>query len=77
MPATKRATIYFDPKLHSELRRRAAESAVSISEYVNDAVREHLREDYDVDLEELERRRREPSIDFDEYVRDLKRRGKL
>ena len=76
MPATKRATIYFDPALHRALRITAAANDTSISEIVNDAVRRMVGEDAD-DLEDLDKIRREPDVDFESYVRDLKRRGKL
>ena len=42
---TKRATIYFDPVLHKALRLKAAETSRSITEIVNEAVREALAED--------------------------------
>jgi Ribbon-helix-helix protein, copG family. len=79
MPATKRATIYFDPALHDALRERAAEEEMSISDIVNVAVRQTLA-DYEQDAEdlaELDRRRDEPNIAFDDVVADLKRRGRL
>jgi hypothetical protein len=79
MPATKRATIYFEPTLHDALRERAAEAELSISDIVNEAVRQTLS-DYEEDAEdlaELDRLRKEPNIPFDEVVADLKRRGRL
>jgi hypothetical protein len=42
---TKRATIYFDPNLHKALRLKAVETSRSVSELVNEAVREALSED--------------------------------
>lgn len=39
---TKRATIYFDPPLHAALRMKAAQSELTISEIVNQAVRAAL-----------------------------------
>ncbi|MDB4308283.1 CopG family transcriptional regulator, partial [Gammaproteobacteria bacterium] len=41
----KRATVYFDSHLHRALRLKAAETDTSISELVNDAVKEALAED--------------------------------
>ena len=41
----KRATVYFDPILHRALRMKAAETACSISDRVNDAVNQALAED--------------------------------
>ena len=41
----KRATVYLDPRLHKALRLKAVETSRSVSELVNDAVREALSED--------------------------------
>jgi hypothetical protein len=72
----KRATVYFEPELHKALRLRAAATDRSISEMVNDAVRQTLAEDA-ADLDAFARRRAEPSVDFETFVKDLKRRGRL
>jgi hypothetical protein len=76
MTALKRSTIYFDPKLHRAVRRKAAARDASISDIVNEAVRRSLREDAE-DLKEFEKRRREPTVAFEEVLRSMKRRGKL
>lgn len=76
MAAPKRSTIYFDPELHRALRLKAAAMERSISDVVNDAVRQTLSEDAS-DLEVFEKRRREPELDFEEVVLRLKRSGKL
>ena len=39
----KRTTIYLDPDLHKALRLKAVAISRSVSELVNDAVRESLR----------------------------------
>jgi len=78
MPAAKRATIYFDPALHAALRERAAEAETSISEIVNEVLRNALDEDQEAeDLGDLERRRGEPNIPFEDFLADMKRRGRL
>jgi predicted HicB family RNase H-like nuclease len=41
----KRATVYLDPELHKALRLKAVETSRSVSELVNDAVKEALAED--------------------------------
>jgi len=41
----KRATIYFEPELHQALRVKAAHTQRSVSNLVNDAVCQALRED--------------------------------
>ena len=78
MPATKRAPIYLDPVLHDVLRQKAAEADTSISEIVNEVVRQSLA-DYEEaeDLADLERRRDEPNIPFDDFLANMKRRGRL
>ena len=45
MGETKRATVYFDPKIHRALRLKAAETDRSVSDLVNQAVRESLSDD--------------------------------
>jgi hypothetical protein len=72
----KRATVYFEPYLHRALRLKAAETDRSVSELVNEAVREALAEDAD-DLAAFEARDKEPELMFEDVVRDLKRRGKI
>jgi hypothetical protein len=76
MPATKRATIYLDAPLHRALRLKAAETDASVSELVNEAVRQSLAEDAE-DLDAFRTRAKEPRLAFEDLVRDMKRRGKL
>ena len=52
---TKRATIYFDTNLHKALRLKSVETSRSVSELVNDAVKEALAEDAE-DLKAFEER---------------------
>ena len=73
---TKRATIYFDPDLHKALRLKAAETSRSITELVNEAVREALAEDAE-DLAAFESRVNEPLISYDEMVKKLKKDGRI
>jgi hypothetical protein len=72
----KRATVYFEPHLHRALRLKAAETDSSISELVNDAVKEALAEDAG-DLAAFEERNSEAGLRFEDVLKDLKRRGKL
>jgi plasmid stability protein len=76
MGTARRATIYLDPDLHRALRVKAAETDKSISDLVNDAVRQTLAED-DEDLTAYRTRAKEPSLDFEKVLKDLRRRGKL
>jgi len=72
MSATKSETIYFDPALHDALLARATEENTSISEVVNEVLRESLA-DYEEeaeDLADLERRRAEPNISLEDFLAD-------
>ncbi len=73
---SKRATIYFEEELHRALRLKAAEVDRSVSELVNEAVRQSLAEDFE-DLSALADRVREPDLSFEAVVRELKRDGKI
>jgi hypothetical protein len=73
---TNRATIYLDPELHKALRLKAVETSKSVSELVNDAVREALAEDAE-DIAAFEQRGAEPLISYDEMVKRLKRDGRI
>jgi post-segregation antitoxin (ccd killing protein) len=72
----KRATIYLDPDLHKALRLKAVETSRSVSELVNNAVREALAEDAE-DIAAFEERVREPLISYDEMVKRLKKDGRI
>jgi hypothetical protein len=74
--AAKRATIYLDPDLHKALRLKAVETSKSLSELVNDAVREALAEDAE-DIAAFEERVAEPVISYDAMIKRLKRDGRI
>ena len=73
---TKRATVYLDPVLHKALRLKSVETSRSMSDLINDAIREELAEDAD-DLAAFETRMNEPTVTFEDFVRELKRDGKI
>jgi hypothetical protein len=73
---TKRATIYFDPNLHKALRLKAVETSRSVSDLVNEAVRDALSEDAE-DLLAFEERADENLISYEEMVKRLKKDGRL
>ncbi len=73
---TKRATVYLDPALHKALRLKSIETNRSMSDLINDAVREELAEDAD-DLAAFEARKNEPTVTFEDFVKELKRDGKI
>jgi len=72
----KRSTVYLDPELHRALKVQAAETSTNVSDLINRAVRDALREDRD-DLAEFDRRAAEPTINFEEMVKRLDLDGKL
>ena len=72
----KRATIYLNSELHRALRIKAAETEYSISELVNEAVKNSLLEDA-IDLEAFEDRKSEPLLAFEEVLKKLKKNGKI
>jgi len=72
----KRSTIYFEPELHKALRLKAANTERSISDLVNDAIRQALREDQE-DLAAFEERAAEPTITYEALLEDLKAHGKI
>ena len=73
---SKRSTVYFDPQLHAALRLKAAHTNRSVSDIVNDAVREALAEDQE-DLSAFEERIAEPTMSYEALLDDLKANGKI
>ncbi len=73
---TKRTTIYLDPDLHKALRLKAITVSRSVSELVNDAVRECLAEDAE-DIAAFEERMKEPLISYAEMIKRLKKDGRI
>jgi stalled ribosome rescue protein Dom34 len=76
MPSDTRTTIYLKPKVYRALKIKAATTDRSVSDLVNAAVLESLREDA-VDLEAFDRRAKEPSRLFEKLLEELKRDGTL
>lgn len=70
----KRATIYLDPALHKALKMKAAESSVSVSELVNDAVRQSFSEDLE-DITLARKRAGEPVVTYEDMLKRLKKDG--
>jgi len=73
---TKRSTIYLEPELHQAVRLKSVHSNRSISEIVNDALRQSLREDQQ-DLEAFEQRSNEPLMSYESLLKKLKADGKI
>ena len=76
MGEPKRATVYFDARIHRALRLKAAETDRSVSELVNEAVKDSLAEVAE-DLAAFEDRARERSHRFEDVLKQLKRRGAI
>lgn len=76
MGETKRSTIYLDADLHQALRLKAAATASSVSELVNEAVRVAIAEDAE-DLAALEERADEPLVALEDAVAYLERNGEV
>ncbi|MGD8337647.1 MAG: CopG family transcriptional regulator [Desulfobacterales bacterium] len=69
----KRATIYLDPLIHKALKLKALETSRSVSDLVNQAVREALAEDLDA----FDQRANDPLVSYDEMLRRLKKDGRI
>ena len=72
----KRATVYFEDDLHKALKLKAAEVSSSVSDLVNQAIRDALSEDLD-DLQAFRDRENEPTMDFETFLKSLKSDGRL
>lgn len=73
---TKRTTIYLEPELHQALRMKSAVTNRSMSELVNEMIRERLAEDAE-DLQAFRERADEPVLSYEEMLQDLQAHGKL
>jgi hypothetical protein len=72
----KRATIYFDSDLHRAVRLKAAQTNRTISDIVNESLRESLLEDQE-DLKAFEQRESEPVMSYETLLKKLKADGKI
>jgi predicted DNA binding CopG/RHH family protein len=71
-----RSTVYLEPDLHRALRLKSAHSRKSMSEIVNDAVRQALRED-EADLAAVRSRAKEKALSYEDFLAKLKADGTL
>ena len=76
MASGTRTTVYLRPKIYRALKIKSATTDRSVSDLINAAVIEALREDA-VDLEAFDKRSKEPARPFDQILKDLKRDGLL
>ena len=73
---TKRTTVYLEENLHQALRMKAAVSNRSISELINEMIRDRLTEDAE-DLQAFRDREAEPVMSYEALLQDLQANGKL
>ncbi len=73
---SKRATVYFEPKLFKAIQLKAVDTERSVSAIVAEAIQRYLSEDAE-DLEAFEERANESGITFEQLVKKLKRDGKI
>jgi hypothetical protein len=76
MAGETRTTVYLKPRVYRALKVKAATTDRSVSDLINAAVLEALREDA-LDLEAFEKRKNEPSRPFEKVLEDMKRDGLL
>ncbi len=74
--SSKRATVYFDPKLFRAIQLKAVETESSVSAIISDAIKQYLSEDAD-DLAAFDERAKEPGSSFEEVVKRLKHDRKI
>lgn len=72
----KRTTIYLDPDLHKALKLKAIETSSSMSELINNAVKESIIEDLE-DSDAFVDRVNEELVSYDAMIRKLKNNGRL
>ena len=73
---SKRSTIYLEPDLHQALRMKSLETSRSMSEIINDAIKEALAEDAE-DLAVFDERQQEPLLSYQEMLEKLKENGRI
>lgn len=71
-----RSTVYLSPELHQALRLKSAQSRRSMSDIVNDALRQALRDDEE-DLAAVRLRAEEPALSYEDFLSKLKADGTL
>jgi hypothetical protein len=72
----KRTTVYLDSELHKALRLKSVAVSRSVSDLINDAVRESMSEDAE-DIAAFEERAGDRLVSYDEMLKRLKKDGLL
>lgn len=73
---SKRSTIYFDPELHRVLKIKSVTSSRSVSELVDEALRQVMCEDQE-DIQIYNERSKEQNISYEALLAELKQHGKI
>ena len=73
---SKRTTIYLEADLHKALRLKAVTTSRSVSEIINNAVRQTLSEDAE-DISAFKERESERLISYEEMLERLKQDGRI
>ncbi len=71
-----RSTVYLEPDLHQALRLKSVHSQRSMSDIVNEALRQALREDQE-DLAVVRGRAKEHALSYEDFLAKLKADGTL
>ena len=71
-----RSTVYLESDLHQALRLKAAHSKRSMSDIVNEALRQALSEDQE-DLAAVRARAGESALNYEDFLAKLKADGTL
>jgi len=71
-----RSTVYLESDLHQALRLKSAHSKRSMSDIVNEALRQALREDQE-DLAAVRSRAKERALGYEDFLAKLKADGTL
>ncbi len=73
---SKRSTVYLDPAIHKALRIKSIETSRSMSDLINEALKDSLAEDLE-DLAAFEERADEPLISYEQMIKRLKKDGRI
>ena len=71
-----RTTVTFDEEILKLLKLKAVESSHSVSELLNEIIRDAFREDSE-DLKAFEERKDEGTISFEQFLYKMEKDGKL
>lgn len=73
---SKRSTVYLDPSIHQALRIKSIETSRSMSDLINEALKDALTEDLE-DFAAFEERTAEPLISYEQMIKRLKKDGRI